>query len=244
MNAPISQGAVLRPTSPPSRSAAAPHPPLPDFALLEPHHATERRRVARGSALFRKGDAFSALYIVWAGSFKLCALSHQGNVQVTGFAMRGDWIGLEGIAEVFHEGQAVALEDSQVWVVPFDELEAKAKTAYEWQHLLRRTMSRELVRRQAALLLAHCSAEVRVASFLLDLSDRAAARGYSPTAIVLRMTRGDIGSCLGLSLETVSRTFSSLQAGGLLQVNSRHIRITDADGLQRLRRRAGMPYFK
>jgi CRP/FNR family transcriptional regulator len=187
--------------------------------------------------LFRKGEAFAALYVVWAGTFKLCALTHQRQAQVTGFAMRGDWIGLEGIAERIHESEAVALEDSQVCVVPF--IEGQAEVSSEWPHLLHHTMSRELSRRQATMLLAHRSAEVRVASFLLDLSDRAAARGFSPTALVLRMSRAEIGSCLGLSLETVSRTFSSLQADGLLQVNSRHLRINDAAALQRLCRRAG-----
>ena len=200
--------------------------------MPRPQQATERRNVARGSALFRKGEVFAALYVVWAGSFKLCALTHHGQAQVTGFAMRGDWIGLEGIAKRVHEGEAVALEDSQVWVLPF--VEAQAEVENEWPTLLHHTMSRELSRRQATMLLAHRSAEVRVASFLLDLSDRAAARGYSPTAIVLRMSRAEIGSCLGLSLETVSRTLSSLQANGLLQVNSRHLRITDAAALQRL----------
>jgi CRP/FNR family transcriptional regulator len=187
--------------------------------------------------LFRKGEVFDALYVVWAGSFKLCALTHQGQAQVTGFAMRGDWIGLEGIAERVHEGDAVALEDSQVWVLPF--VEAQGEAANSWPPPLHHTMSRELSRRQARMLLANRSAEVRVASFLLDLSDRAAARGYSPTAILLRMSRADIASCLGLSLETVSRTFSSLQANGLLHVNSRHLRITDAAALQRLCGRSG-----
>jgi len=237
MNASTTQVAQLRPVSTLARGAESSRLPLPEWGLPEPHHATERRHVARGSALFRKGEAFTALYVVWAGTFKLCALNHQGQAQVTGFAMRGDWIGLEGIAERIHEGEAVALEDSQVCVLPF--VEGQAEVSSEWPRRLHHTMSRELSRRQATMLLAHRSAEVRVASFLLDLSDRAAARGYSPTALVLRMSRAEIGSCLGLSLETVSRTFSSLQASGLLHVNNRQLRINDSAALQRLCRRAG-----
>jgi CRP/FNR family transcriptional regulator len=236
MNAPTTHVALLRPVPTLAQGSASHLRPFFDSGLPEPHQSTERRHVARGAALFRKGEIFNALYVVWAGSFKLCGMTHQGQAQVTGFAMRGDWIGLEGIAERVHEGEAVALEDSQVWVLPF--VEGQADVAIEWPPLLHHTMSRELSRRQATLLLAHRSAEVRVASFLLDLSDRAAAHGYSPIAIVLRMSRADIGSCLGLSLETVSRTFSSLKANGLLQVNSRQLRITDAAALQRLCGRA------
>ncbi len=206
-----------------------------DVAELGRRLSIERRRVPRGTALYRKGDPCPALFVVWAGCFKLCLRTAQGQAQVTGFAMSGDWLGLEGIASHRQEGEAVALEDAQVWVVPYPELEALCHEPGDWQQRFNRTLSHELARRQAAmLLLVNRSAEVRVATFLIDLAERAAARGYSASAIVLRMTRSDIGSCLGLSLETVSRTFSRLQAEGLLCVQSRHIRITDAVGLQRV----------
>jgi CRP/FNR family transcriptional regulator len=94
-------------------------------------------------------------------------------------------------------------------------------------------MSRELVRDQGVMmLLGTMRAEERLAAFLLNLSQRFVARGYSPNEFHLRMTRDEIGSYLGLSLETVSRLFSRFQAEDLISVQQKHIRILDTTGLR------------
>jgi CRP/FNR family transcriptional regulator len=147
-------------------------------------------------------------------------------------------IGLDVIGNGRFQADAVTLEASQVCVIPFDALQALSHDVPTLQHQFNRMMSREIARKQAAmLLLGGTPAEQRVAAFLLDLARRMRARGYSASSLVLRMSRREIGSLLGLTLETVSRTLSRLQTAGLLAVRTRHVQIADARGLQRLLQR-------
>lgn len=194
-----------------------------------------RRKVSRGDLLYQAGDRFDSLFAVWTGFFKTCISSTDGREQVTGFQMGGELIGLDGIGTRRHEVDAVALEDSQVCVIPYDELETLSLEVNSLQQQFHRIMSREIVRTQSAmLLLGSMHAEERLAAFLLNLTHRLQARGFSATSVVLRMSREEIGSFLGLKLETVSRTFSKFQANGLLFVRHRQIQVTDPVGLQQL----------
>jgi CRP/FNR family transcriptional regulator, anaerobic regulatory protein len=193
---------------------------------------SSRRTVARGESLFRAGDPFAALYAVRTGFFKTCVTTEDGRDQVTGFQMAGELIGLDGIATERHSCDAVALEDSTVCVIPFAELEQLSRQLSDLQRQLHKVMSREIVRDHGVmLLLGSMRAEERLAAFLLNLTKRLQARGFSSSALVLRMTREEIGSYLGLKLETVSRTFSKFQDDGLLEVKQRQIRVLDAAGL-------------
>ena len=206
-----------------------------ELAHIDRRLVTTRRKVARGEVLYRAGDRFEALYAVWTGFFKTCVASRDGRDQVTGFQMGGELLGLDGIGSRRHEVDAVALENAQVCVIPFEELEALSLEVATLQQQFHRMMSREIVRNQGVmLLLGSMYAEERLAAFLLNLTHRLKARGFSASAVLLRMTREEIGSFLGLTLETVSRTFSKFQAEGLLFVRNRQIRITDPVGLQHL----------
>ena len=192
-----------------------------------------RRKVARGAHLFRAGNPFEALYAVWTGQFKTCLTSNAGREQVTGFQMGGELIGIDGIAARRHQVDAVALEDSQVCVMLFEEFEALAHEVPSLQQRFHRLVSRELIEsHEVMLMLGSMYADERLASFLLNLAHRMEARGFSPTAVTLRMTREEIASFLGLSIETISRTFSKFQSRGLLFVRNRHVRLTDPLGLQ------------
>ena len=194
-----------------------------------------RRNVQRGDALFRVGDAFAALYAVRTGFFKTRVSSEDGRDQVTGFQMAGELLGLDGISADRHTCDAVALEDSQVCVIPFHLLEDLSREFSDLQRHFHRIMSREIVRDHGVmLLLGSMRAEERLAAFLLNLTQRLRSRGYSSSSLVLRMTREEIGSYLGLKLETVSRAFSRFQDDGLLEVKQRHIHVLDAAGLQAL----------
>jgi CRP/FNR family transcriptional regulator len=194
-----------------------------------------RRTVARGDALFRTGEGFQSLYAVRTGFFKTCVGSEDGRDQVTGFQMAGELLGLDGIGTERHTCDAVALEDSQVCVIPFSQLEDLSREVSDLQRQFHRIMSREIVREHGVmLLLGSMRAEERLAAFLLNLTQRLQSRGFSASALILRMTREEIGSYLGLKLETVSRTFSKFQDEGMLEVKQRQIRILDQDGLQRL----------
>jgi CRP/FNR family transcriptional regulator len=194
-----------------------------------------RRTVLRGETLFRTGDAFESLYAVRTGFFKTSVSSEDGRDQVTGFQMAGELLGLDGISHDRHACDAIALEDSQVCVIPFAELEQLSHQFRELQHQFHKIMSREIVRDHGVmLLLGSMRAEERLAAFLLNLTQRLHARGFSPTSLVLRMTREEIGSYLGLKLETVSRTFSKFQDDGLLEVKQRQIRVLDEPGLRQV----------
>ena len=185
-----------------------------------------RRQVKRRETLFRHGERFTSLYAIRTGVFKTRVTSEDGRDQVTGFQMAGEIIGLDGIVNDHHSCDAVALEDSEVCVMPFDRIEELSREVTALQRHVHQIMSREIVRDHGVmLLLGSMRAEERLAAFLLNLSQRFAARGYSATRFNLRMTREEIGSHLGLKLETVSRAFSHFQDEGMLAVQHKSIEI-------------------
>jgi CRP/FNR family transcriptional regulator len=194
-----------------------------------------RRKVRRGESLYRAGDGFGSLYAIRNGFFKSDILLEDGRDQVTGFHMAGEILGLDGIGTDRHACNAIALEDSEVCVIPFARLEELSRKVRNLQSQFHKIMSREIVRDQGVMmLLGTMRADERLAAFLLNLSQRFVARGYSPSEFHLRMTREEIGSYLGLKLETVSRIFSRFQSEGLVSVQQKHIRVLDPRGLQRI----------
>jgi CRP/FNR family transcriptional regulator len=191
-----------------------------------------RRKVKRGDTLFRHGERFTSLYAIRTGFFKTCVASEDGRDQVTGFQMAGEVMGLDGIVNDHHTCNAVALEDAEVCVMPFERLEELSREINALQRHVHKIMSREIVRENGVmLLLGSMRAEERVAAFLLNLVQRLHARGFSQHELVLRMTREEIGSYLGLKLETVSRTFSKFVDDGIVEVKQRHVRILNTDAL-------------
>lgn len=194
-----------------------------------------RRKIKRGGTLFRNGDRFSNLYAIRTGFFKTCVTSEDGRDQVTGFQMAGEVVGLDGIVNDNHTCDAVALEDAEVCVMPFDLIEELSREVTVLQRHVHKIMSREIVRENGVmLLLGSMRAEERLAAFLLNLVQRLHARGFSQSEVVLRMTREEIGSYLGLKLETVSRTFSKFVDEKIIEVKQRHVRILNTDALREI----------
>lgn len=194
-----------------------------------------RRRIRAGQRLYREGEPFKYLYEVRSGNLKSSLTTAQGLARVSAFHMAGELMGLDGVAEGQHASSVTALEDAEVCAVSYTLLTELALGNAQLQQTLMQHMSRQIVRELRLLvLLGNMTAEERLATFLLDLSRRLLTRGYSPSDFHMRMTRADIGSYLGLTLETVSRTFSAFQKLHLLEVNQRHIRITDLGGLTRI----------
>ncbi len=192
-------------------------------------------RLAKRDALFRAGQPFGALYAVRLGTFKTVALAEDGREQITGYHMGGSTLGLEGFGQQRHACDAIALEDSEVCSLPQAKLEELTRRLPALQQSLLRLVCRDLRRGQEMiLLLGSMSAEQRLACFLLDLSERHRARGFSASEFVLRMTREEIASYLGLKLETVSRIFSRLHGEGHIQVQGRAIKVIDPVALKRL----------
>jgi CRP/FNR family transcriptional regulator len=194
-----------------------------------------RRRVRRGDTLFKSGDAFSAIYSIRSGFFKTMVIDDNAREQVTGFFMGGELMGMEGVATGRFHATAVALEDSEVCVMPFSLIEEISREIPSLQRRLHAVLAREIVRDHGVMmLLGSMRAEERLANFLLNLSMRFTRRGYSQSDFNLRMTREEIGSYLGLKLETVSRLFSRFQQDGLIEVQQKHVRILNIEGLKRL----------
>jgi CRP/FNR family transcriptional regulator len=194
-----------------------------------------RRRIKQGDLLFGDGDTFTSLYAIRTGVFKTSVSSEDGREQVIGFQMAGEIVGLDGIVNDLHSCNAVALEDSDVCVMPFANVEELSREFPELQRHVHKIMSREIVREnKVMMLLGNMRAEERLAAFLLNLVQRLHARGYSQSEIVLRMTREEIGSYLGMKLETVSRTFSKFSDEGIIEVKQRYVRIIKADELKKI----------
>ena len=194
---------------------------------------TTRRKVKRGSTLFSNGDKFTSLYAIRTGFFKTCLASEDGRDQVTGFQMAGEIMGLDGIVNDHHTCDAIALEDAEVCVMPFDRIEELSREINALQRHVHKIMSREIVRENGVmLLLGSMRAEERLAAFLLNLVQRLHARGFSQSELMLRMSREEIGSYLGLKLETISRTFSKLMDEGVIEIKQKHLKIINTQALK------------
>ena len=193
-----------------------------------------QRRLKNGDVLYHAGNPFQALYAIRSGSFKTSLLAEDGREQVASYHMQGEIIGHDGIATASHTCTASTLEDSEVCALPFDRLEVLARAIPILQQGVYRMLAREVSRNHdLMLLLGSGDAQDRLASFLLDLSERCRRCGLSASELTLHLSREEIGSYLGLNLATVSRGLSRLQAAGLIQVQGRHIKLLDPPSLKR-----------
>ncbi len=194
-----------------------------------------RRRIVRDSTLYRMDDPFSYLYAIRFGHFKTYQVNHGGQQHITGFQMAGELLGMDAIGTGRHHCDAVALEDSEVCEIPFSGLEGLFGEIPNLLSHFHRIMSREITREQnVMLLLGSMRADQRFAAFLVNLSSRYAARGYSSTRFQLRMSREEIGNYLGLTIESVSRLLSKFKKLDLLKVDHREIELVQLATLKAL----------
>jgi CRP/FNR family transcriptional regulator len=222
-------------------------PDEPDCALCERRHLClpvvrndilsavdgSVRNVAAGDTLFLQDETFVSLYAVRSGCFKTCVGTPPRSGRVNGFALPGDLLGLDAIDSGLHRCQAIALQDSEVCELPFDQVEQALASSGTLQRRFHQLMSREIVRDHALMrLLGQRQAGARIAAFLLGLSERAQERGQSAAELRLAMSREDIGSHLGLRIETVSHVLARLRASGCLRVRLREIDIVDMPALR------------
>lgn len=197
----------------------------------------QRRRVKAGQWVYATGESLEAVFAIHAGTLKTMLIDAAGNEQILGFPQKGDLLGMDGVFSGRHASQAVALTDCELVVLPFHDLASMGPATMALENWLYRATSRELAREHALVgLLGTLSADARVARFLVGLSERFAEAGYSPKAFHLCMTRKDIGSYLGLTLETASRTLSALHSAGLISVDQRDVEIKDIAALRSLQR--------
>ena len=195
------------------------------------------RRLKAGQRLTSQGEPFEALYIVAEGYFKTFVADETGNQLVLGFPLRGDLVGADGLCNHRHASYAVALTEAEVVVVPFRSIAHLGRSLDDFEQIIYRAISRELVTDHSLRsLVGTLGAEARVARFLANFADRCGSPGRPATRITLPMTRQEIGSYLGLTLETVSRAFSALADSGLVRVAQREVELCDVDQLRVLQK--------
>jgi len=195
--------------------------------LIEHQHHIQRK-----GYVIRAGDPLNFLYGVSSGSVKTCLTDKENRSRVTGFSLPGELVGVEGIYAGQHPCDSIALEDSICCGIRFPDLLNLTKRIVELQHYLLRVLSRKINRKHDLLvLLGNLDAEERVAQLLLGLSERHVEIGNSPSHFHLSMSRRDIGSYLGLKVETVSRVFTKLESKYILTVNGKDIAILSPKGL-------------
>ncbi len=188
----------------------------------------KRSRVLQGERLYQMGDPFRNLYAIRFGHFKTYQVNAAGEQQITGFQMAGELLGMDAISGDRHQCDAVALEDCEVCEIPFIRLEDLFGQVPTLLRHFHRIMSQEITREQnVMLLLGNMRAEQRFAVFLVNLSARYAARGYSSTCFQLRMSREDIGNYLGLTIESISRLLSRFKKQGWVKVDKREVTLLD-----------------
>ncbi len=192
-----------------------------------------RRRVPKDGILYSMGESFRSLYAIRVGHFKTYQLACNGQEHISAFQMTGDLLGMDAISTDQHHCYAVALEDSEVCEIPFTRLQGLFSDIPPLLRHFHRTMSQEIMREQSAMfLLGNMSAEQRFSAFLVNLSLRYKARGYSSTNYQLRMSREDIGKYLGLTIESVSRLLSKFRAISWISVDRREVTLLDLPALK------------
>ena len=192
------------------------------------------RRLRKGQRLYMAGEPFRFLYAVRFGTLKSTLPLANGGEQVTGFHLAGDLLGLDGPATGQHPTGAVALENADTCAISYAQLLEACAGSQSLRRRVGQLMAAQLVREHAAMeLIARSHTEARVAGFLLLMAQCMRQRGYSARAFQLRMSRAEIGSYLGMSLETVSRSLSAFDRLDLIRVRSRSIELLKPEDLQR-----------
>ncbi len=196
-------------------------------------------RYRRGQRIYTMGQPFKALYVVRDGALKTVVVDDAGQEQILSFPMRGDMIGIDGIFPRLYSSEAIALSDCELVYLPFKQFAALGKSHLGLDSAIYSVMSEDLLREQSVIrMLGAIGAEARVAQFLAWMSKRFDEIGQGGAAFSLPMSRIEIGSYLGLSLETVSRAFSHFKKAGFISVDRRTIDIHDWQALAGLRHAA------
>ena len=191
-----------------------------------------KRPFHKGDKLYTDDQEMHALYAIRSGTFKTFTVNEQGEEQVTGFHLAGDLLGFDAIADSKHKSFAQALETSMICEIPYDNLDTLSNTMPKLKKQVLRLMSNEIRTDQEMLtLLNRKNAEQRVATFLVNLSQRYHDRGLSASEFRLTMTRSDIGNYIGLTVETISRLLNRFHKNGLIKLEGKLISIVNIDEL-------------
>lgn len=185
-------------------------------------------------SVFREGDSADHVYSISSGAVKLYKLMSDGRRQIIGFLFSGDMfgLGLDGgycyTAETLVPTQLCRFTHRKLDTMmdEFPRLERKMFTM---------TVKDLVAAQEQMLLLGRKTAKEKVATFLLKLSRRAAQQGLPSSPVALPMSRADIADYLGLTIETVSRTFTQLKREDIIGLpDAGHVILADEDRLREL----------
>lgn len=196
-----------------------------------------RRLLKRGDVLYRVGEPQRAIFAIRSGSVKTYVLTNDGRMQITGFHISGELLGLGSVAAIYSASEAMVLETTMVCEVPIEVLKKYCEETPSVRQQVIKIMSQEILNNhELMLLLGKKNADERLATFLLGFSRRFQKRNYSPTKFNLSMSRSDIGNYLGIAEETVCRVFTRFQDDGLLTTERRQVQIHDLARLKMIAR--------
>lgn len=209
---------------------------LNEHELNQLDNIIERKKpIQKSQIIFKAGDPLTFIYAIRSGTIKSYTISESGEEQITSFHLPGDLVGFDAITNMIHPSFAQALETVMVCEIPFDVLDDLAGKMPKLRQQIIRLMSNEIKSDQEMiLLLSKMNAEERLAAFILNLSNRYSARGFSAREFRLTMTRGDIGNYLGLTIETISRLLGRLQKQEIITVQGKYITINNMSELIRI----------
>lgn len=187
-----------------------------------------QRVVKSDDYLYSQGTECLSLYAVKSGSFRSFILNADGMEQTIGFYLPGEIMGLDALQHGQYNCSTIALETGSVCEVPLSGLNQLCSQIPGLQMQMMRIMGKEITSdHNKIVLLGHRTAIERVATFLLMLSRRYGALGFSNTAFNLSMRRQDIANFLGLTIETVSRQLAELHKQGIITIKQRGVEIND-----------------
>lgn len=228
--------AYRTPAAMPIRPVQVPMRPWREsLSLIERHMSYKRRSLHAGDPVQTAGDAFGCLHLVHFGAIKTIVLAACGCQQIVGLHLKGDWVGFDGIATGYSACNGCAMDTSEIWTVCYATLLKTAERVPELMHLLNTAMGSQLARQHKwRIAMATLPADARLADFLRSWVQALALRDLRTDNIRLRLTRAEIGNYLGMTLETVSRSFSRLAKFGLIAFDDkghRRFAIPDIDAL-------------
>lgn len=209
---------------------------LSDLFDNKPCSEPDLRFFRRGETIVRYGSKDNYLYSVREGSVKLVNHPNGGEESVIGFHFGGDLFGFENLAASRCQHDAIALEDTVICRLPAQRVYSGTASSRSFNYLVRLMGDNALNYQAHAAMVNRRQAGARLASFLLEIAGRLRTDNRDKLLFQLPMSRVDIASYLGLTVETVSRRLSELQRKRLLslEVRSRTVTILDLDGLQQL----------
>lgn len=194
-----------------------------------------KRPLTRGDKIYSEDDNFTSIYAVRLGCVKTYRLTGDGKEQVTGFYLPGEIFGADGVAQGSHSNSAIALDTSAICAIPFERLGELSSSIPSLQKHLFKLMGQEISSDQKLItLLSKNSADERMASLFLSLSERYAQRGLSRQRIRLPMSRGDIANYLGLTVETVSRVLSRFQKQKIIVIDNKEVDLLSIEQLKKI----------